>query len=99
MVNHDCDGHHKISDLLSAMSKVLQCFAGIACDTGIFPPRARGEVTAGTTSRLAPGAPSRCIVDRGSNRRAAAHRYPMHDMNSVPTAATLRGPAPPTIPS
>jgi len=110
MDNHDCDGHHKINDLYGFYAqldravcqpcpKLLQCFAGIACDTGIFPPRAKGKVAAGTTGRPVPGTPSRCIMDRGSNRRAAAHRYPMHDMNSVSTAATLRGPAPPTIPA
>ena len=81
------------------MSKVPQGIADIACNTGILPPRARGEVAVELRSDQHPEAPSMCIMDRGSNRCAAAHRYPMHDMRSVPTAATLHGPAPPIIPA
>jgi hypothetical protein len=75
MVNHDCDGRHKICDLLSAMPKVPQCFAGNACETGISPAGERPE------------------------KSAATRRYPMHNIKSVPTAATLRGLAPAIIPA
>jgi hypothetical protein len=97
MVNRDCDGRHKICDLLSAMSKVPQCFAGIACGIGIYSPWQTFRKQAGRVDRTA-DAEGPFLRTSCTPIHPNAYGYPMHNMKSV-LAATLHGPAPAIIPA
>jgi hypothetical protein len=97
MVNHDCDGRHKICDLLSAMSKVPQCFAGIACGIGICSPWQTFRKQADRIDKPADAESPFCARPACRFIRTRTDN-PMPNMKSV-LAATLRGPAPAIIPA